>query len=135
MGRTIGVYFDDALLEKGQAKAAAQGGKFSTYIQRLIESDLANEAPKPLSPTVIVDLTKTLSGELDAKAIAQKLGNADQPKLLRGWLRDYIEKNDEVESEHLDIRGEFAKQEPIARRTLREKFERRQKREDGSETA
>jgi hypothetical protein len=129
MGRTIGVYFDDDLLEKGQAKAAAQGGKFSTYVQRLIASDLSNESPKPLSPTIIEDLARVLIGELDAKAVAERLEVHDQPKVLQKWLRELAaEPNDSgVIQEMLD---EHARQESPAQRILRQN----RKRSNGTES-
>jgi hypothetical protein len=47
---------------------------------------------------------------------------------LQAWLRSLLED----EPEELDIRGEHAKQEPIARRMLREKEGRRAKHEGGA---
>jgi hypothetical protein len=105
----------------------------SAYVRQLIENDLAGKLTQPeaLSPTIIADLARVLSGEIDAQIIAKKLGSANQPMMLRQWVRELAE-SDPDDSEPLDIRGEHAKQEPIARRVLREKAERRAKREGGA---
>lgn len=111
MGRTIGIYFDDDLLDQAQERARANGEKFSAYVQRLVAADLSNEviaAPDPLSPTIITDLFRVLSGELDARELQEFLQSADQPRLLQSVLKklhmDLVEGHPT-----LDIRGEHRK--------------------------
>jgi hypothetical protein len=67
------------------------GGNRSKYLQALIERDLGNSMPEPLSPTVLIDLTRALSGEIDAQEITRRIGFVDQPRLLRKWLRHLID--------------------------------------------
>lgn len=106
----------------------------SAYIRTLIENDLDGRVPEPkaLSSTIIVDLARVLSGEIDAQIIAKKLAGADQPMMLRAWLRNLAETEevevDEAEEGHLDIRGEAKRQESPVRRIMRESMERNQHR-------
>jgi hypothetical protein len=131
------ISLDAEIFKKAKRKSESKGLKFSNYLAGLVSKDVADEVvavDDPMSSTVIVDLARVLSGEIDAQSIAKKLGSANQPMMLRQWVRDLAESEPE-DSERLDIRGELAKQEPIAHRMLREKAERRAKREDGSGTA
>jgi len=79
----------ESLILRAKEKA---GANFSAYVTRLIERDLDNLPLAPLSPTVIVDLARTLSGEIDARIIERRFGADDQPMMLRNWLRLIAEK-------------------------------------------
>lgn len=132
------VSLDSEIFGKAKRKAEIKGLKFSNYLASLITKDVANEsfvADNPMSSTIVVDLARVLVGELDAKEVAKRLGDQDQPKVLQAWLRSIIEadaEDDEGAQIAKTIREMHAKQEPIARRILREKAERRAKREGGA---
>ena len=76
---TSSLSIDPTLLAKAKERAGVQ--PFSDYIRQLIENDLSGnkEIPSPLSPTVLVDLMRVLSGEIDARRYAAALANSDVP--------------------------------------------------------
>lgn len=65
-------------------------GVFSAYVRTLIERDLNDETPEPKSPTVLVDLTYRLLGDLDGEEMEKRVGGLDQRKVLADMLRRYL---------------------------------------------
>lgn len=79
-----GVSLPPTLLADARVKG---GANFSAYIRDLIERDLAGGSPDVLAPSIMVDLARRLCGELVARDLAAKLGDADQPRKLAELLR------------------------------------------------
>lgn len=79
------VSFPISLLERALERAE---GSFSGYLQDLIRRDLdgAPVKPDPMSPSIVVDLTRVLCGELDGEEMADLLSGESQPRILRSLL-------------------------------------------------
>jgi hypothetical protein len=73
--------------EVERRSAAAHDGKSSAYFRAAIERDIRGGGPADaLSPTVLVDLTRRLLGELDAEEMARAMEGKDQRQKLRRML-------------------------------------------------
>ena len=72
---------DSDLWGKIKAKAKTEhDGKISAYVRAVLERDLSGKGvtPDALSPTIMVDLTKALCGDLVSKGLLAALGERDQ---------------------------------------------------------
>lgn len=63
-------------------------GKPGRLVREAVENFLAGDtAPHALSPDVVVQLTRALCGEIDAREMGFLLGDTDQPRMLRDIIQ------------------------------------------------
>ncbi|MBN1404159.1 MAG: hypothetical protein JW942_06825 [Opitutales bacterium] len=87
------ISLDSDIFRRAKDKAESKGMKFSTYVAGLIVADISDgvSLPDPTDRDAIVDLARKLIGELDARALADKLKGQNQPRILQAWLRQLAE--------------------------------------------
>lgn len=79
---------------------AAKGGR-SVYLKRLVERDLESKKDDPNSlRDILVDLTRRICGEVDAREMEQAIGTASQPHALKTILSLGLQK---LRSEKMEV--------------------------------
>jgi len=83
---------DSSLAKAVRARVSAEKHpSVSAYVRSVVERDVSGGGPSDaMSPTVLVDLTRRLLGELDAEAMAIVMSGRDQRRELQRALRAFL---------------------------------------------
>ena len=90
----ISMSLPDSLLQKIDRNVLDSKEDRSSWIRGAMRQKLENQTPTdPMSPSILVDLTKSLCGEIDAREMEAICGTSDQPRALRKLLKKFLEEH------------------------------------------